>query len=122
VTSPPLPARSDPRGYSRARAGSTRRRDASRGRRPGRELRPAPATTATAFAFAPWYFFLCRFLTGSGIGGEYAAINSAIDELISEIFPTEARALAIAFFYAVGTGLGGIIGRRSPWGSTSAPL
>ena len=30
----------------------------------------------------PWYFFLCRFLTGAGIGGEYAAINSAIDELI----------------------------------------
>ncbi|MFR9805483.1 MFS transporter [Pseudonocardia sp. RS010] len=40
------------------------------------------ATVATAFAFAPWYFFLCRFFTGAGIGGEYAAINSAIDELI----------------------------------------
>src|SRR4029077_12455638 len=40
------------------------------------------ATVATAFAFAPWYFFVTRFFTGSGIGGEYAAINSAIDELI----------------------------------------
>lgn len=40
------------------------------------------ATVATAFAFAPWYFYLARFVTGSGIGGEYAAINSAIDELI----------------------------------------
>ncbi len=40
------------------------------------------ATVATAFSFAPWYFFLCRFVTGMGIGGEYAAINSAIDELI----------------------------------------
>src|SRR6202047_5067005 len=40
------------------------------------------ATVATAFAFAPWFFFLTRFFTGSGIGGEYAAINSAIDELI----------------------------------------
>ncbi len=40
------------------------------------------ATGATAFSFAPWYFFLCRFFTGAGIGGEYAAINSAIDELI----------------------------------------
>jgi MFS family permease len=40
------------------------------------------ATVATAFAFAPWYFFIVRFFTGSGIGGEYAAINSAIDELI----------------------------------------
>jgi MFS family permease len=40
------------------------------------------ATAATAFAWAPWYFYLCRFLTGAGIGGEYSAINSAIDELI----------------------------------------
>ena len=40
------------------------------------------ATGATAFAFAPWYFYAARFLTGAGIGGEYAAINSAIDELI----------------------------------------
>jgi MFS family permease len=40
------------------------------------------STVATAFAFAPWYFFIVRFFTGSGIGGEYAAINSAIDELI----------------------------------------
>ncbi|MDT5093128.1 MAG: hypothetical protein QOH60_2491 [Mycobacterium sp.] len=40
------------------------------------------ATVATAFAFAPWYFFLARFFTGAGIGGEYAAINSAVDELI----------------------------------------
>ena len=40
------------------------------------------ATTATAFSFSAWYFFAARFLTGAGIGGEYAAINSAIDELI----------------------------------------
>ena len=40
------------------------------------------ATVATAFSFAVWYFYLVRFLTGAGIGGEYAAINSAIDELI----------------------------------------
>ena len=40
------------------------------------------ATVATAFAFAPWYLFVARFFTGAGIGGEYAAINSAIDELI----------------------------------------
>src|SRR5699024_8208265 len=31
------------------------------------------ATVATAFAFAPWFFYVVRFLTGSGIGGEYAA-------------------------------------------------
>jgi MFS family permease len=40
------------------------------------------ATIATAFSFAPWFFFACRFITGMGIGGEYSAINSAIDELI----------------------------------------
>jgi MFS family permease len=40
------------------------------------------ATAMTALSFAPWWFFLFRFCTGLGIGGEYAAINSAIDELI----------------------------------------
>ncbi|WP_067812083.1 MFS transporter [Actinomadura kijaniata] len=40
------------------------------------------ATVATAFSFNAWWFYACRFLTGAGIGGEYAAINSAIDELI----------------------------------------
>ena len=40
------------------------------------------ATALTALSFAPWWFFLFRFMTGFGIGGEYAAINSAIDELI----------------------------------------
>ncbi|WP_371477755.1 MFS transporter [Kitasatospora sp. NBC_00315] len=40
------------------------------------------ATAVTAFSWTAWFFFLCRFLTGFGIGGEYAAINSAVDELI----------------------------------------
>ncbi|WP_432034806.1 MFS transporter [Streptomyces cucumeris] len=40
------------------------------------------ATALTAVSFSVWWFFLCRFTTGLGIGGEYAAINSAIDELI----------------------------------------
>ncbi|MEU8753950.1 MFS transporter [Streptomyces chartreusis] len=40
------------------------------------------ATALTAVSFDTWWFFLFRFLTGFGIGGEYAAINSAIDELI----------------------------------------
>ncbi|MET7437901.1 MFS transporter [Streptomyces sp. NPDC004082] len=40
------------------------------------------ATALTAVSFSPWWFFTFRFLTGFGIGGEYAAINSAIDELI----------------------------------------
>ncbi|HEX2567293.1 MAG TPA: MFS transporter, partial [Burkholderiales bacterium] len=40
------------------------------------------ATVLTAFSFSFATFALCRALTGFGIGGEYAAINSAIDELI----------------------------------------
>lgn len=36
----------------------------------------------TAFSMNPMFYFVCRFITGTGIGGEYAAINSAIDELI----------------------------------------
>ncbi|MDQ1530281.1 MAG: hypothetical protein QOE37_386 [Microbacteriaceae bacterium] len=33
-------------------------------------------------AFAPWFLWLFRFIAGMGIGGEYTAINSAIDEII----------------------------------------
>ena len=40
------------------------------------------ATFLTAFAWDLSSFLALRFLTGAGIGGEYAAINSAIDELI----------------------------------------
>jgi len=40
------------------------------------------ATLMTAFTWDIYSFAFCRLLTGVGIGGEYAAINSAIDELI----------------------------------------
>src|ERR1700742_4548129 len=40
------------------------------------------ASVGTAFALAPASFFLSRALTGFAIGGEYSAINTAIDELI----------------------------------------
>jgi MFS family permease len=40
------------------------------------------ATAATAFSWNLWSFALFRFLTGAGIGGEYTAINSTIQELI----------------------------------------
>jgi MFS family permease len=39
-------------------------------------------TILTALTFSPAWYFVFRFLTGMGIGGEYSAINSAIDELI----------------------------------------
>jgi len=39
-------------------------------------------TAATAFSWDIWSFCFFRFLTGAGIGGEYTAINSTIQELI----------------------------------------
>src|SRR3984885_15968491 len=40
------------------------------------------ATAATALSWDFWSFALFRFVTGAGIGGEYTAINSTIQELI----------------------------------------
>src|ERR1700719_354624 len=40
------------------------------------------ATAATGLSWNAWSFILFRFLTGAGIGGEYTAINSTIQELI----------------------------------------
>lgn len=40
------------------------------------------ATAATALSWNFFSFAIFRFVTGLGIGGEYAAINSAVDELI----------------------------------------
>jgi MFS family permease len=40
------------------------------------------ATAATALSWNFWSFALFRFFTGAGIGGEYTAINSTIQELI----------------------------------------
>jgi MFS family permease len=65
------------------------------------------ASVATAFSFAPWYFFLFRALTGFAIGGEYSAINTAIDELI----PARNRGavdIAINGSFWVGAGVGAI--------------
>lgn len=63
------------------------------------------ATVLTAFSFDIVSFAICRFLTGFGIGGEYAAINSAIDELI----PARLRGtvdLAINGTFWIGAALG----------------
>src|SRR5438876_11834739 len=63
------------------------------------------ATIATAFSFNFIWFLACRLITGSGIGGEYSAINSAIDELI----PARVRGhvdLAINGSWWVGTAVG----------------
>ena len=62
-------------------------------------------TLATAFAWDYTSLAACRILTGIGIGGEYAAINSAIDELV----PARVRgrvALAINGSFWIGAALG----------------
>jgi len=63
------------------------------------------ATIATGFAWDFWSFMLFRFITGAGIGGEYGAVNSAIQELI----PARRRGytdLAINGSFWVGAALG----------------
>lgn len=66
------------------------------------------ASVATAFANGFAWFAVCRLLTGLGIGGEYAAINSAIDELI----PARVRGrvnLAINGSFWIGAAIGALI-------------
>ena len=63
------------------------------------------STAATGLASSYGVFVALRFLAGSGIGGEYSAINSAIDELV----PARVRGtidLAINGSYWVGVALG----------------
>jgi len=64
-------------------------------------------TLATAFTWDFSSMAVCRVITGFGIGGEYAAINSAIDELI----PARVRGqvnLTINGSYWIGTALGSL--------------
>jgi MFS family permease len=66
------------------------------------------ATLATAASVGFGTFAVCRFFTGMGIGGEYSAINSAIDELI----PARVRGtvnLSINGSYWAGTALGAMM-------------
>lgn len=64
-------------------------------------------TILTGFSWDFWSFLLFRFITGAGIGGEYGAINSAIQELI----PARRRGftdLAINGSFWVGAALGAL--------------
>ncbi|HZZ95904.1 MAG TPA: MFS transporter [Jatrophihabitantaceae bacterium] len=57
------------------------------------------------FAWDFWSLMLCRFIAGTGIGGEYTAINSAIDEMI----PSKYRGrvdIAVNGTYWAGAALG----------------
>ncbi len=66
------------------------------------------ATAATAFSWNFESFLVFRFLTGAGIGGEYSAINSAIQELI----PARLRGrtdLAINGSFWIGAAVGALV-------------
>ncbi len=66
------------------------------------------ATVLTAVSWNLWSFMLFRFLTGAGIGGEYAAINSAIDELIPARWRGRVN-LAINGSWWLGTAAGALL-------------
>ena len=68
----------------------------------------ALATGATAFSTGFDSFAVFRFLTGAGIGGEYAAINSAIQELVPARFRGRTD-LAINGTFWLGAVLGSIM-------------
>ncbi len=66
------------------------------------------ATVLTAASWTALWFYVFRFFTGFGIGGEYSAINSAIDELI----PADNRGrvdIAINGSYWAGGGAGALL-------------
>jgi MFS family permease len=65
------------------------------------------ATAATALSWDFWSFALCRVATGAGIGGEYAAINSAIQELIPARYRGRTD-LAINGSFWVGAAMGAL--------------
>src|SRR3984885_13094512 len=65
------------------------------------------ATAATAFSWNFASFALFRLLTGAGIGGEYAAINSAIQELVPVRFRGRTD-LAINGSFWLGAALGAL--------------
>jgi MFS family permease len=67
------------------------------------------ATAATAFSWNLWSFALFRFVTGAGIGGEYTAINSTIQELV----PARYRGwtdLVINGSFWIGAAIGAVLG------------
>jgi len=63
------------------------------------------ATAATAFSWDFWSFAVFRALTGAGIGGEYTAINSAIQEFVPPRFRGRTD-LAINGSFWIGAALG----------------
>ena len=66
---------------------------------------------ATGYAFAQgWLTAVTQTMLWCLVFFVASAAASSAYLTVSEIFPLEIRALAIAFFYAIGTGIGGIAG------------
>lgn len=66
------------------------------------------ALTGLSWNFAS--YALCRFIAGSGIGGEYSAINSAIDELIPARVRGQADLIINSTYW-----LGAMVGAVGTW-------
>jgi MFS family permease len=66
------------------------------------------ATAATGAAWDGASFFLFRFLTGAGIGGEYSAVNSTIQELIPARYRGRLDLMVNGSFW-VGAALGALV-------------
>jgi MFS family permease len=85
------------------------------------------ATICSAFSLNLFSFSVFRFFTGVGIGGEYAAINSAVDELIpgklrgtvdlivNGTFWLGATAGALAAMFLLGNHLPHFITQKTGW-------
>lgn len=75
------------------------------------------ATALTAVSFSMWWFIFFRFCTGFGIGGEYAAINSAIDELIPRKYRGRVDIVINGTYWlgAVGGALLSIVALNTDW-------
>jgi MFS family permease len=66
------------------------------------------ATALTGLAWNGFSFFLFRFFTGCGIGGEYSAINSTIQELVPARYRGQLD-LTINGSFWVGAALGAVV-------------
>ena len=66
------------------------------------------ATAATALSWNLASFALFRFLTGAGIGGEYTAINSTIQELVPARYRGRTDLIVNGSFW-IGAALGAVI-------------
>jgi len=73
------------------------------------------ATAATGLSWNAWSFILFRALTGAGIGGEYTAINSTIQELIPARFRGWTDLLINgSFWIGAAVGAGGSLALLNP--------